>query len=271
MHKLIPLLYVLLSAICLYSCSSEDVESNGKNDIINNISIDKVFTYRRPIAVDDITHIYYDEKGRVSSMQTEYGEVLFSYKGIDFTDADYDVKMSITEEGMKYDLLMVLNKDGFVERCTQTFYTSPQTTEYWNFTYNDNLQLDYMKRSEGGNEETFITYKNGDITDVSGIDNSSTDRVSAHILYSSGNQSPLDNKGNIMFFDVNFQIDMDEMKYAYYAGLLGRSAQHLPMAYDLKEGSYHENNQIFWQLDSSQCPYAMEVNGWSHPITLSAE
>lgn len=32
-----------------------------------------------------------------------------------------------------------------------------------------------------------------------------------------------------MPFDIELRVDMDEMKCAYYAGLLGKATKHLPV------------------------------------------
>ena len=54
-----------------------------------------------------------------------------------------------------------------------------------------------------------------------------------------------------MFFDDTFDIDIEELQYAYYAGLLGKATKHLPVR------SIDEKNEVStfrWTLDSNGYP-----------------
>ena len=54
-----------------------------------------------------------------------------------------------------------------------------------------------------------------------------------------------------MLFDDMFEIDMDEMGIAYYAGLLGKSTKDLPMGCDYGDGEVDNYN---WTFDSNNNP-----------------
>lgn len=55
-----------------------------------------------------------------------------------------------------------------------------------------------------------------------------------------------------------FCIDMDEMWYAYYAGLLGKPTRHLPMGIrDEKYTSYYQ-----WTFDTNNYPLYVVVDNY---------
>ena len=264
---------LLLLSVFMCSCGGDDesaILNNGanqdKDNVISKINVDNVFQQKRPKSVGEIKFISYGKQGLVTSMLTEYGVVDFFYKGIDFEDRDYDVWMRITENQNKYDLFMKLNEHGFVNYCIEDEQNNSPSTEYWWFKYNADSQLNYMKRSEGGNEETFITYSDGDIVEVvRSTENTSVDIKIAHIKYTTAqNQDPLINKGNIMLFDNTFSIDMDEMKYAYYAGLLGKSTLHLPLVCNVDSRKYSEQNTFHWVFDNNGFPLLMNLRHMSY-------
>lgn len=69
-----------------------------------------------------------------------------------------------SEFGEKSTFDMEINDKGFVRHCTQT--EGDGDIETWDFDYTAEGNLNYMKRSEGGNEITTITYQEGDIVHV---------------------------------------------------------------------------------------------------------
>ncbi len=145
---------------------------------------------------------------------------------------------------------MGINEQGFVRHCTQTYDNGD--TYLRNFVCNDKVLLNYMKRSEGGNEVTGITYSGGNIThaEMAAADDR-TATYAVDIKYTSDEMNaPIENKGCIMLFDETFSIDMDEMKYAYYAGLLGKATKDLPI------------ECISGDLDSDVFEWALDGNGY---------
>ena len=111
----------------------------------------------------------------------------------------------------------------------------------WNFATEGHLVV--MKRSESDGEITNITYKDGDVVktstryvasgDLNGdgiIDSNDEWEYSAAIDYTTDNiTAPIENKGCLMLFDEILDVDMDEMIYAYYGGMLGKATKHLPL------------------------------------------
>lgn len=62
-----------------------------------------------------------------------------------------------------------------------------------------------------------------------------------------------------MLFDDTFGIDMDEMEYAYFAGLLGKATRQLPVSndyvrFDPEEDAYSWNKTFSWTLNAGNLP-----------------
>lgn len=222
---------VVLSAGVVSSCSDDD--EPGKNDTGSvKVNPAQVFTQGVPKQVGDLK-ITTDAAGLVTRIVDGDKVSTFSYEAVSRA-RNYDMTMNVEwgddEDGV--DFWFILNDQGFVEYAyeeDESEYDGLQTNEWW-FKYNDKGQLIEMKRTEGNNEVTTITYNaDGDIVKVhmeSDYDPEhpyDRDEMTAEITYSSTL-----NKGGIMLYDETFMIDMDEMAPAYYAGLLGIATKHLP-------------------------------------------
>ena len=259
-QNVVVILLTLFACVGMVSCGDGDEESFivGKpSNIFSNVSPKKVGKYS----------IYYDEQGRVS-MVTEHGEYTFRKAFFDYSpaDRDCDVRIDITEEdyGEIWDdpemisLHVSLNKNGYAEYVNEI---EDDDIEEWKFEYNSNGQLIKMVRSEGGIETTTVTYQDGDIAKVvqeSKFDDSST---SSTIEYGT---EKIENKGGVMLFDEMLCIDMDEMGFAYFAGLLGKPTSHLPQSnksIDYSSGGYKITTykSFSWSLDANRLPVSVLI------------
>ena len=124
------------------------------------------------------------------------------------------VQMIVYDDYGTYVLDMALGSNGFVTDCVES---APDGTDTWEFDYTSSGNLNYMKRSEGGDEETRIVYNaDGDIVQV--MMNSEDEHTEYAIGYTNDEiTASIENKGCLMLFDTTFGIDMDEMKYACWA------------------------------------------------------
>ena len=257
-QNVIVILLALLACVGMASCGDDETFIVGKpSNVFSNVSPKIVGKYS----------IYYDEKGRVSLVTEcdEYGcrKAFFDYSP---ADKDCDVRIDIAEENygeMSDDIEMIslhvsLNKNGYAEYVNEI---EDDDIEEWKFEYNSNGQLIKMVRSEGGIETTTITYQEGDIAKVvqeSKFDDSST---SSTIEYGT---EKIENKGGVMLFDEMLCIDMDEMGFAYFAGLLGRPTSHLPQSnksIDYSSGGYKITTykSFSWSLDAKRLPVSVLI------------
>lgn len=166
-----------------------------------------------------------------------------------------------SEVGEKSTFDMEINGKGFVRHCTQT--EGDGDIETWDFDYTTEGNLNYMKRSEGGNEITTITYQEGDIVHVGVVSEEDGWESSSDVKYTSADvASPMPNKGCVMLFDATFGVDMDEMKYAYYAGLLGKATKNLPIElidHGMTGTDYDEVSKFKWTLNQDELPIQLDI------------
>lgn len=241
----------LCITIVFFACSEDD---NKDKDTINNGIIDPttVFTGKRVRSIDGSLMVY-DQNGLLTQISNTEEAVTFNYM-TDTQSADPHVRMTITypqypQDGSLY-IDMVIGKNGYVKSAIET-YEKNSDIDTWTFNYNNEGYLSYMKRSEGGNEVTNITYENGNIVKVTMISETDDSPLNAHISY---DPMPIENKGCIMLFDTTFGIDMDEMKYAYWGGLLGKATRNLPTSFNDSD----EIRTFAWELSDEGYPLSMK-------------
>ena len=251
--NVVVILLALLSCVGMVSCGDDDTFIVGKpSNIFSNVSPQIVGKYS----------IYYDEQGRVS-MVTERGEYTFRKAFFDYSpaDRDCDVRIDITEEnyGEMISLHVYLNKNGYAEYVSEI--EDNRIDQDWKFEYNSNGQLIKMVRSEGGSETTTVTYQEGDITKVERKSKFNDSSTSSTIEYGT---EKIENKGGVMLFDEMLCIDMDEMGFAYFAGLLGKPTTHLPQSnksIDYSSGSSKITTYktFSWSLDAKRLPVSVLI------------
>ncbi len=250
---------LLLGSLTAFTSCSDDDDNNGYKPTSTPGVADpaQVFTNGMPTQVGAMKFTK-NAQGQVTTIEENYGTektiYTFTYKAsparAEQTSpaAKADVTMTVTEGTEVESVFYInLNEQGYAQYAYQV---TSDDSEHWYFDYTPAGQLRSMKRSEGGNEVTTITYDgSGDITKVTMKGDSSSDNYI--ISYTDENHStPIDNKGAIMFFDECFGIDMDEFAPAYYAGLLGKATTHLPLS-NVEDG---ETDTFTWSLNESGFP-----------------
>lgn len=260
MKKIITMAHLAVAVLgattTLTSCSNDNDDTDTPSASVNPKT---VFTGGMPKSVAGMT-IQTNNKGQVISIKDGNDVVTFQYKeaGTRATASTSDVIMTVGEGKERQVCNLYLNKDGFVKHCDETEYDLDGTEkETWDFTYNSDGQLLTMLRSEGGNEKTTIKYQNGNIVETATVSAKEPEESDSYKVYytSTTTPTPIENKGCIMFFDTTFGIDMDEMKYAYYAGLLGKATKNLPVKLVDNE-NYTQN--FTWTLNSNGYPISFK-------------
>lgn len=239
----------VVSCMGFVSCNDDDKDEpnggDGNDEMVVNPS--KVFAAGVPKQVGTMA-VVTDAKGLVTSMSsaTDGVKIRFIYPSMSRAES-YDVVMEVEEDGDKNVFNLFLNEMGFAKYCKQI--ESDGNVEEWRFEYNSDGQLTKMTRSEGDNEVHEIVYENGNITSVKEMH---TDHEGDNDWVVSYGSSMIENKGCIMLFDETFGIDMDEMKYAYFAGLLGKATKNLPTEkYDKVDG---DKGTYTWVLNADGLP-----------------
>ena len=251
--RLQKLLYVLLVSTLLVSCSSDDDNSNAP------INPAAVFSGGFPESVGGMSMTYVD--GFLTRIRTNDGvTAMFNY-GTD--NSSRNIKMTLKDGGAESYLDMTIGSNGFISRCVQT-YNDSDDVDTWDFRYTTEGNLNYMKRSEGGNEVTTIKYTNGNITEVSMTSEDADNEYNATISYTSDKvQTAIENKGCLMFFDVMFGVDMDEMSYIYWAGLLGKATKHLPVKLVEDFGDNESETTYFqWDIQDGYAEKMLITTSW---------
>lgn len=267
MKKIITMAYlsaaVLGATMTFTSCGSNNDEPKGEVvETGTEVNPLRVFTGGMPASFGDAT-ILKNIKGQVSTIQSNHEMVTFEYKDMSThaSEAQPQVVMTIKDNDEKVMLTRVCNlylgKDGFVKHCDETKINkgSDYGKETWDFTYNNDGQLLTMLRGRR-NKKTTIKYQDGNIVETTTTKAGYSD--SYKIFYTSESTlSPIVNKGCLMLFDYTLGIDMDEMEYAYYAGLLGKATKNLPVK--LVDNENRIDN-FTWTLNSNGYPISSKRN-----------
>lgn len=254
------LLAAMLSATTLTACGDNNNDLHQENISSANVSegLTQVFTAGMPKAVGGYS-IARNAQGQVYLMKKSWGrdKVEFEYKAANSGNTNApDVVMTVTDDDDRKVYKLFLNKDGYVRHCDETEYERGKAPKYetWDFEYNAAGQLVKVVSSEDGYETTHITYKGGNIVKTSVV--SRGREKDRHDIYYTSNTvaSPILNKGNMMFFDTTFDIDVEELQFAYYAGLLGKATKHLPVR------SIDEENEVTtfrWKFNANGYPTSL--------------
>lgn len=129
--------------IVFMSCSCDENDNEG---VIPNAKQIK--------SVSDMTMSYND--GVLSKIVTKEGKIItFNYASKTKSSSVEYTKMVVEDEdGAKMYFELEIGDNGFIKSCIETYEDSrdeeqDNTIDTWNFEYNSDGQLIYMKRSEG--------------------------------------------------------------------------------------------------------------------------
>lgn len=244
-----------VTALIFSSCSDDDKDGVYEEHAYF-FGAKGVFSNNLPKKIGDGT-LTYDAKSFLENITSGTDKFSFEYPEGNNPNGNIIMKANFSDSPeSNYTLAFEIGKNGFATKAMQTY--ADKTTETWEFAYNADGQLNYMKRSEDDNEVTNITYTNGNITSIKMEGDDKEEAVYTTTLEYTSEAHPvgLDNKANIMLFDETFGIDMDEMSIAYYAGLLGHSTKQLPLklieSYSDIQTTY--TTDFNWTIDSNGYP-----------------
>lgn len=251
---------VIGATFVLSSCSNkkdDDWIIEGRPDPVT-IDLSKVFTNGTPKEVNSMT-IQTDNRGLVTGIKTKDETVSFKYNNTKTRVIVIpNVFMKVERNGESTVYVMYLNNNGFVRECMRKQKENTKE-DTWRFTYNDNDQLINIIHSADDYKEFTLTYKDSNISEIETktIVSQTTTRKkdTCKVAYTStATPTPIVNKGNIMLFNTTFGIDIGAMKYAYYAGLLGKATKNLPVQLINKNGN---KTNFTWTVNSNGFPTSM--------------
>ena len=200
-----------------------------------------------------------DDRGLVTGIKTKDETVSFKYNNTKTRAIVIpNVFMKVERNGDTTFYRMYLNNNGFVRGCMREQKENTKE-DRWRFTYNDNDQLINIIHSADDYKKFTLTYKDSNISEIETktIVSQTTTRKkdTCKVAYTStATPTPIVNKGNIMLFNTTFGIDIGAMKYAYYAGLLGKATKNLPLQLIDKNGN---KNNFTWTVNSNGFPTSM--------------
>lgn len=251
---------VIGATFVLSSCSNkkdDDWIIEGRPDPVT-IDLSKVFTNGTPKEVNSMT-IQTDNRGLVTGIKTKDETVSFKYNNTKTRVILIpNVFMKVERNGEATVYVMYLNNNGFVRECMRKQKENTKE-DTWRFTYNDNDQLINIIHSADDYKEFTLTYKDSNISEIETktIVSQTTTRKkdTCKVAYTStATPAPIVNKGNIMLFNTTFGIDIGAMKYAYYAGLLGKATKNLLVQLINKNGN---KTNFTWTVNSNGFPTSM--------------
>ena len=147
-----------------------------------------------------------------------------------------------------------LNDDGYMQSCTQKFYSSDDgsRSDHWEFEYNEDGQMVYASSSLYGSWN--ISYQDSNAVSLSGSD-------SCSISY--GN---LEAKGYWILFNWMYGLPFeDEMEIFGLLGLLGKPSKNLPATNSGEDYPLYFN----WSLDDEGYPTKFSVDAILDPYDMS--
>ena len=264
-----PINFLTLGAFVLCfaaaSCSDDNDGPNSGNGESGRVNPATVFANGLPTQVGDYV-ITKNSEGLVTRITDGDEVTTFNYNPSKSdsraasrpSDCDMTMKVEWGSDADGVDFYIRLNSQGYIDYAfeeDEDEYDGITYNEWW-FKYNSKGQLVEMKRTEGDNEVTTITYNaDGDIVSVALRDDEEGQKTTATVGYTdASHSSPILNKSGIMLYDDSFRIDMDEMAPAYYAGLLGKGTTHLPLTNKEVSDGYTDNYTFVWEFNSNDMP-----------------
>lgn len=248
MNKIKFLASLLSMAVCISFTSCDDDENNADNTGTGNVFPEGTKLISTINDGYETTTFNYDSGKLISVKEGNEKEITFKYEGD-------DVIMTVTykEDNDKEVVTLNIGSNGFATGG----HTSDGDT--FAFTYTgDYLTAFTMTDGEYEEDDSYqLTWENGNITKVTrqypGDNNSVVTRVSTSTY-----ETEL-NKAGLSFFE-EVTIDLDELEYVYYAGLLGKSTTNLLKSTDDSDGYAYSYS---YELNADKYPTKMTESYFS--------
>lgn len=277
-NKLIQALLTACIALLMVSCSDNDDNNGyfgGETDdgipTVDRVNPAQVFTGRLPLSAAGMV-ISYNENGLVKQItKRESGEneiASFSYPSLSRTVSESKlVRMDVVSGNERHQFNLRIGNLGFVEYAEETEYdgNKAEDTEYWWFEYSPEGHLLSIDRTDEDRQHVEFSYLNHNITKMR-LTNRDAEDLETTLDYGA---DPKSNIGGVMMFDEIFNTDLDEMEFAYYAGLLGKATADLPQRATQRSGRHAEDVTFTWTLDQEGYPTTMSPSNEPFAYTFT--
>ena len=230
--------------------------------------VERVFTGKLVDEVDDhgLDKFVYEDGflTQVLSADDEGYTITFEYNYLnsDKPTSDPDVRYTkVRADGsVSYVYDVWLNEAGFAGRIDSRHYD-----EYGGFDFQSTCEYDeeghlvYM--NEGREEREYsLSWADGDLTRVERLNRN-------HVTDFTYSEMP--NANNLMFFYDIYDMDLEELKYLYWAGLLGVSPKHLVASSFIHSDGYeHPYEEYKWEADKVLSK-SDDEDSWTEEILFS--
>lgn len=229
------------------------VNENAQGEVTTpaDSPVGRVFTGKLLNQVDDhgLDKFVY-ENGFLTQVQCEEDgyTISFEYKNhkanLPASEADVRYTKKPADGSVEYVYDVWLNDAGFAERIDSKHYDEFGKDDFHFLStckYDQKGHLVFM--NEGREEREYsLSWEGGDLLQLN---------VTGGVEYSHSfnyGDVKVANENNLMFFYDIYHMDIEELKYLYWAGLLGVSTKHLVTMSE--PGRYDNNYSLFeWQAD----------------------
>lgn len=230
--------------------------------------VERVFTGNLVDVVDDHdTDKFVYENGfltKVLSADDDEYEINFEYYYLNLDKAASDPDVRYTKKradgSVSYVYDVWLNELGFAKRIDSEHYD-----EYGGFDFQSTCEYDeeghLVFMYEGREDREYkLTWTDGDLVHVDRLNRDHT----TDFTY-----SEMPNVNNLMFFYDIYDMDLEELKYLYWAGLLGVSPKHLvASSYIHSDGYGHPYEEYKWEDDKILSRHSSDED-WSEEILFT--
>lgn len=255
MLKALKFLCLVVACISIQSCDKDEHD----DPVMPTVSTVDVFPNGMPKSVQGMT-LTVNEMKQLIQIEGQNEVYSFEYGEASRGAEKYDVVMhyrDLANPAEDYDVYFRLNDAGFASSAVQYWKDQGETYEY-RFEYNAEGQPTFISSTET-DEDYYISYSKGNIASIAYHELANAQMYEKIYYYYTNSQFPalVPNKGSIMLFEAFYDIDLEYVEMAYYAGILGKATADLPMGYGDDKEVFEE---FAWEFNENGLPVEFDAD-----------
>lgn len=256
------------------SCGSDEngSDNNGNN---GNAQINPKKVFKGGIPKEIIGRKFQvNQEGLVEKIYSDIENmvVVFYYAPKDYEakKKNVDVLMTVHDKDGAQDFYMTVGSNGFIKHAYNMGRKDNEdelNKRTWDFEYDKDghlIKAYYSKK----NVTSTLKYEDGNIVEVKHDYALGVPKNKSYSIYYTSKEviKPMVNIGCIMFYKPIFDIDMDELDFTYYAGLLGTATKNLPQKRIDEDGDIV--GRYAWVLNAQAYPFNVHIynNNENHQL-----